>query len=588
MSDRVAVPDGRKDPKGNPVMVLPEGTLLDNCYRAYYLTVGGMSIGYTGIRDDKKYFIKEVESGNTQALISLSQEKATLERLSHPGIIKVKDFFEQNGFCYLVTEFIEGKSLEKYIDPSHDNFINEKLVENWAFQLYDIFEYLHSQNPKIIYRDLKPSNIIEDETGCLHLIDFGIARVHKQNQNIDTYLMGTPYTASPEHFGSRQTDERSDIYTIGATLHFLLTNGLGRKMSTFEFIPLKSINSVVSQKIEKVIEKAIDFNPDNRFQTVREMCVAHQGAGEALYSEIVARNAREMEQKKHPGIENLKYSDVSDKPVKAERNKYIVMIIIIFAVMSGTFTLMFMSAKSKKTVVTNVVPSAVSTSYLPAGASSPSVLQSIEPTDYNYIRIPDEVTNGKGGEISFHNGDVSLEIPSGYIPCDILAKKMRAAESAGFYLKGEAFPQGVTIAFDSLSKSGRLPLMQFVDFFIKEQMGTNLSGFDLKKKSALTRLNDLEFCDLEFMFTGPSGPSPPSFQGGESGGPHKGRGYGFPPPPGNEPPPPHLKLARIMNWQRIFYIKDGVCFVTAVAIEESFNKYRSDFEKIMISIKAKE
>ncbi len=275
MGYRDAAPDGKKDKEGHSILVLPKGTSLAGKYQTSYLGTGGMSIVYKGYRDGKTYFIKEVEARNSQHVISLSQEKFMLERLSHSGIVKIHDFFDQDGFCYLVTDFIEGRSLNRLISPLPDVFIQEKIVLDWARQLYDIFGYLHTQHPPIIYRDLKPQNVIRDKEGKIHLVDFGIARTYKEDNIGDTSPMGSFLTASPEHYGGKQTDERSDIYTLGATLHYLLTNGKGRGADLFDFSPPRSINPKISEKTEQVIMKALSSEPEKRFSSIGEMRKAH-------------------------------------------------------------------------------------------------------------------------------------------------------------------------------------------------------------------------------------------------------------------------------------------------------------------------
>lgn len=276
MISRVPAPDGRKK-DGEILKVLPEGTVLNFVYEVSYITAGGMSVVYKGVKGEETFCIKEVESGELQKVFSLSQEKAMLERLSHPGIVQVVDCFDENGFLYLVLEYIEGKNLCSYINQNNTGFIEETLLEKWAFELYDIFEYLHSQKPPIIYRDLKPQNVMCRADGSLCLVDFGIARVHKGKKNADTYSMGTDITASPEHYGGKETDIRSDIFTIGATLHYLVTNGKGTGKGFFEFIPIRKVNPSYSEKLEKIINKAVEILPEDRFQSVSEMRIAHTG-----------------------------------------------------------------------------------------------------------------------------------------------------------------------------------------------------------------------------------------------------------------------------------------------------------------------
>ncbi|GEM_PF-3100832 len=279
MGFRVPAPDGRKR-ENLPVLVLSDGTLLKGCYRTSYLTLGGMCIIYKAIKGSETLLIKEVEASDSQGVISLSQEKATLERLDHPSIVKVFDFFGEEGFYYLVVEYIDGESLDRLVSPIKEVFLQEKVVLEWAMQLYDIFEYLHRQKPPIIYRDLKPQNIIRDRQGKIHLVDFGIARVLKDAKTSDTSPMGTAITASPEHYGGRQTDVRSDIFTIGATLHYLLTNGKHHG-AIFEFPPVRTINGKISENLERVIQKATEIEPEKRYQSIREMRQAHLNTREA-------------------------------------------------------------------------------------------------------------------------------------------------------------------------------------------------------------------------------------------------------------------------------------------------------------------
>ncbi|MDQ7826171.1 MAG: serine/threonine-protein kinase [Candidatus Eremiobacteraeota bacterium] len=271
MGNRIPAPDGKTGSDGRPLLVLPKNTILKGSYIASYFTTGGMSIGYLARKGGKVFFIKEVEGSQSDRVVALSQEKATLERLNHWGIVKCVDFFEQEGFYYLVVDYIDGVSLDKLISPTSTEFISEKDAIDWAFQLCDIFEYLHSQTPPIIYRDLKPHNVMKDSMGQLHLVDFGIARVFKTGKESDTSVVGSYLTASPEHYGAKQTDERSDIFTLGATLHCILTNGHGRSDDFFGFVPISKINPGVSELLEEALARTIEFNPDDRYQSVAEM-----------------------------------------------------------------------------------------------------------------------------------------------------------------------------------------------------------------------------------------------------------------------------------------------------------------------------
>lgn len=271
MGFRVPAPDGKKEKDGLAVMVLPDNTVLKSAYSVKYFTTGGMSIIYLGYKGNAAYIIKEVSAVDTRNVMSLTQEKSVLERLSHPGIVEVYDLFEEDGFCYLVMEYVDGATIDRKVPIGSDIYLTESIVRDWALQLLDIFEYLHYQNPPVIYRDLKPKNIMLDHKGRVKLIDFGIARTFKEGRTQDTEHMGSMITASPEHYGGAQTDQRSDIYTIGATLHFIMTNGKTTQCEPFDFPKLRMYNPKITDRFEKVVEKALQPNPDDRFQNIREM-----------------------------------------------------------------------------------------------------------------------------------------------------------------------------------------------------------------------------------------------------------------------------------------------------------------------------
>lgn len=271
MLERLPAGNGLKDPGGYPLTVLPPGTVLNGHYQIDgFHKLGGMSVTYKARQGQRQLLIKEVESGESKSVISLNQERCTLDRLEHPGIVRAHDLFEEKGHYYLVLDFVEGQSLDTLVSPFPDTFLQEEVVLDWALQLCDIFEYLHGQNPPVIYRDLKPKNVIKGKDGKLILVDFGIARIFKDNKSRDTEPMGSAVTASPEHYGMSQTDSRSDIYTLGATLHYLLSNGRGPD-EPFRFKPLRDLNPELSQKIERVIAKAVQPKPEERYQSIGEM-----------------------------------------------------------------------------------------------------------------------------------------------------------------------------------------------------------------------------------------------------------------------------------------------------------------------------
>ena len=254
----------------------PNGTIIHG-YTITFLALGGMSVVYRGVKDGKVYALKEVPENNTKEVPALISEKSLLERLDHPGVLDYEAFFNERGYYYLVTELVEGQPLSHFLKSSEPN-APERVVD-WGLQLCHIFHYLHKQNPPVIYRDLKSENILLHGENELKLIDFGIARIHKGSRQKDTELMGSPVTASPEHYGGAETDERSDIYTLGATLYELLTGGRRLQVGAFQFAPVRELRPDVSPELEAVLAKALEFDPDKRFQNAVEF---HQALADTL------------------------------------------------------------------------------------------------------------------------------------------------------------------------------------------------------------------------------------------------------------------------------------------------------------------
>lgn len=263
--NRVQAPDSK-----TRRMVLPDGTRVKR-YELRYLASGGMSVVYLGTQGDKQYVLKEVSADNSHEVLAITQEKGLLERLDHPGIVAFHELFEENGFYYLVLEYVNGKPLADIVQG--DGTPSQQQVADWGAQLCDIMDYLHSQTPPIIYRDLKPENVMVAD-GKVKLIDFGIARLHKGEKERDTELMGSTHTASPEHYGGAETDARSDIYSLGATLYHLLSDGRTNNTRPFRFAPITHFNERVEPEFEKLLDKALSFEPENRFQTMQKFKAA--------------------------------------------------------------------------------------------------------------------------------------------------------------------------------------------------------------------------------------------------------------------------------------------------------------------------
>jgi len=204
-----------------------------------------------------------------QAVQRFQQEAQMLALLNHPNLPNVSDYFSEAGRQYLVMEFIEGETLQALLDR-HTGPLSERQVVDWGVQLCDVLDYLHSQQPPIIFRDLKPANIMLDKGGRVKLIDFGIVRHFNPAKASDTIPFGSPGYAPPEQYGKGQTDASSDIYALGATLHQLLT-GHDPAQTPFQFPPISSLNPLVSPDVEQAVMRALEQSPAARWPSAREM-----------------------------------------------------------------------------------------------------------------------------------------------------------------------------------------------------------------------------------------------------------------------------------------------------------------------------
>ena len=283
---RVEAPDGIVDENEMPLMVLPDGAILKGIYQVSYLTCGGMGAIYKAVdlETKKEYVIKEAVSTDptekSRLMMALSREREALIRLVHPGIINSHDFFEEAESWYLVLEYFDGQTLAEVQESIKPGFVPEVDVLSWASQLAEILDYLHKLNPPVIYRDLKPSNVMVNHVGKIKLIDFGIARIHKKGRSGDTEVIGTVGFCPPEQYGENQTDHQSDIYSLGAMMHSLLTNIVpGTKSSNpFEFCPVRMVNPNVSRQTEAIIKKSTRIEREQRYESMEKMLMVINSA----------------------------------------------------------------------------------------------------------------------------------------------------------------------------------------------------------------------------------------------------------------------------------------------------------------------
>lgn len=254
------------------------GSVIDGKYEILTeIGRGGMSVVYLAMdkRLNKQWAVKEVRkkgvSKNDEIVVnSLMAEANLIKRLDHPAFPRIVDIIDNGQTIYIVMDYIEGESLDKILEEhgaqSEDNVIH------WAMQICDALNYLHSQKPHpIIYRDMKPANLMlkpEGEYGIIKIIDFGIAREFKDKNLADTTVLGTRGYASPEHYAGH-TDVRSDIFSLGMTMHHLLTGVDPRKGD--QYASVRNWNPELSEGIEIIVDKCVQPAPENRYQNCDEL-----------------------------------------------------------------------------------------------------------------------------------------------------------------------------------------------------------------------------------------------------------------------------------------------------------------------------
>ncbi len=254
------------------------GMLLNNRYEILTeIGRGGMSAVYLA-RDrnlNKQWAVKEVEkqtgNRNNQIVVqSLLAEAGMMKQLNHPLIPRIVDIFEDSSTIYIVMDYMEGISLDRYL-REHGPLPQEAVV-HIGIQLCEALSYLHTRRPPIIYRDMKPANIMlnDPERMSVQLFDFGIAREYKEGRTGDTVLLGTPGFAAPEQCRvGKQTDARTDIFGLGVTLYNLVTGH--SPAEDFKLYPIRHWNTKLSDGLEQVILKCTKAEPEERYQSCEEL-----------------------------------------------------------------------------------------------------------------------------------------------------------------------------------------------------------------------------------------------------------------------------------------------------------------------------
>lgn len=256
------------------------GTIIEGKYEVLkQIGKGGMSKVYLAMDKNlnKQWAIKEIErkaydKNNAVVVASAMAEANMMKKLDYPSLPRIVDIIEKETVIYVVMDYIEGETLSSVL--SREGAQPQEVVIEWAKELCRVLDYLHTQNPPIIYRDMKPANIMLQPNGNIKLIDFGIAREYKEQNLADTVSLGTKGYAAPEQFGGKgQTDARTDVYCLGVTLYHLLT-GQNPCEPPYEIYPIRYWNPQLSSGLEAIIQKCTQLNPEDRYQSCAELLYA--------------------------------------------------------------------------------------------------------------------------------------------------------------------------------------------------------------------------------------------------------------------------------------------------------------------------
>lgn len=253
---------------------LPLFTILQGRYKIIQLVKKGNSGFIYKASDSKldkicavKEFFISSKIEITHSVERFKREASILGNLSHESLPGVIDYFVTNGRYYLVLDFIEGYNLAEILSRDGNPGLPQKEVISWAIQILEILDYLHNRTPPVVYRDIKPHNIMAGIDGHIVLVDFGIARsIEPSGNHINTAIGTDGYAPGEQYFG--MAEPRSDLYALGATLHHLLT---GISPNRFRFERLRSFNPDLSPELENIIIKALRYKPEERFSSAQEM-----------------------------------------------------------------------------------------------------------------------------------------------------------------------------------------------------------------------------------------------------------------------------------------------------------------------------
>lgn len=257
-------------------MTLPVNTLLAQRFLiSQLLQEGGMGAIYlaTDLTAGRVCVVKEMldrfadPQEREKAIQTFHREADMLEDLRHPQVPEFYGHFTEDDRHYLAMEYVEGSDLEALLEHHGQPFSEEEVV-GWGIQVCEVLDYLHRRTPPVIYRDLKPANLMLAKDGRVMMVDFGIARFF--NPIAVGTMIGTPGYAPPEQYQGL-AEPRSDLYLLAATMHHLLTGRDPRQAPPFRFPPVTSLRPDVSPQLDAILQRALEMDPDLRYQTATEV-----------------------------------------------------------------------------------------------------------------------------------------------------------------------------------------------------------------------------------------------------------------------------------------------------------------------------
>ena len=408
--------------------MLEIGSLVDGKYKILNkVGQGGMSVVYLAMNEkaNKQWAVKEVRKDGVLDFESVKQglvaETDILKKLSHPNLPSIIDVIDTDESFIIIMDYIQGNSLNKALEEFGAQ-PQENVIE-WAKQLCDVLGYLHSRQPPIIYRDMKPANIMLKPDGNVTLIDFGTAREFKEKNLADTTCLGTVGYAAPEQFGGMgQTDARTDIYCLGATLYHLVT-GMNPCEPPYEIKPIREINPALSSGLERIIQKCTQRDPNDRYQSAAELMYALEH-----YNEI---------------------DDIYRKKQKKKLWKFLIPVILTF-VFAAVSVWGYISAENKKKENYDyILANASSVSdYYEAIVTDPTRTEAYLGTDdhdgfIKFLINDGELTSSENGSLSKLRGGLDDTNMSGYSTTVKVLDELEKTDPKGYskvcYEIGEAY-----------------------------------------------------------------------------------------------------------------------------------------------------